>query len=152
MMNTLSINTTVAARIDSFIQAAGMSPASKRWLLHLTPTEGDMAHTTTTLLLQWPGTTAPGDVQWQLLSVTDASSWPDMQQPFQELYVDIEQHQYWYCQGGPLTQAKFTQVFAQWQDRFITHHPIAFTRAEAEPLMPIQSESFATTGAITTAN
>lgn len=152
MMNALSINTTVAARIDSFIQAAGISPASKRWLLHLTPTEGDMAHTTTTLVLQWPGTTDPGDVQWQLLSVTDASSWPDMQRPFQELYIDIEQHQYWYCQGGPLTPAQFTQVFTQWQDRFITHHPIAFTRAEAEPLMPIQSESVATTGAITTAN
>ncbi|MGL6370235.1 hypothetical protein ACSZNB_11535 [Aeromonas hydrophila] len=135
MMNALSINPTVAARIDHFIQAAGISPASMRWLLHLTPTEGGMAHTTTTLL-QYSGTTDPGDVQWQLLSVTDASGWPDMQRPFQELYVDIEQHQYWYCKG----------------DRFITHHPIAFTRAEAEPLMPIQSQSVATTGAITTAN
>lgn len=91
MMNDLSINTTVAARIDSFIQAAGISPASKRWLLHLTPTEGDMAHTTTTLLLQWPGTTDPRDVQWQ--------------------------------------------------DRFITHHPVAFTRAEAEVLAPVITSS-----------
>lgn len=136
MMNALSINTTVAARIDSFIQAAGISPASMRWLLHLTPSEGEMAHNTTTLLLQWPGTTAHGEGQWQLLSVTDASGWPDMQRPFQELYVDIEQHQYWHCQGGPLTPAQFTQVFAQWQDRFIAHPPIAFTQAEAEALAP----------------
>lgn len=141
MMNALSINTTVAARIDSFIQAAGISPASKRWLLHLTPTEGDMAHTTTTLLLQWPGTTDPRGVQWQLLSITDASGWPDMQRSFRELYVDIEQHQYWYCQGGPLTPAQFTPVFAQWQDRFITHHPVAFTRAEAEVLAPVIASS-----------
>lgn len=136
MMNALSINPTVAARIDSFIQAAGISPVSMRWLLHLTPSEGDMAHTTTTLLLQCSGMTVPGDVQWQLLSVTDASGWPDMQRPFQELYVDIEQRQYWHCQGGPLTPAQFTQVFEQWQDRFITHHPIAFTRADVEALEP----------------
>jgi hypothetical protein len=101
MMNALSINPTVAASIDRFIQAAGISPASMRWLLHLTPTEGGMAHTTTTLL-QYSGTTDPGDVQWQFLSVTDACGWPDMQRPFQELYVDIEQHQYWYCKGGSL--------------------------------------------------
>lgn len=30
MMNALSINAAVAARIDSFIQAAGISPANKR--------------------------------------------------------------------------------------------------------------------------
>lgn len=136
MMNALSINPTVVARIDSFIQAAGISPASVRWLLHLTPTKGEMAHTTTTLLLQCSGMTAPGDTRWQLLSVTDASGWPDMQRPFQELYVDIEQHQYWYCQGGPLTPAQFTPVFEQWQDRFIAHHLIAFTRAEAEAQEP----------------
>lgn len=136
MMNALSINPTVVARIDSFIQAAGISPASVRWLLHLTPSEGEMADITTTLLLQCSGMTAPGDTRWQLLSVTDASGWPDMQRPFQELYVDIEQHLYWHCQGGPLTPAQFTQVFAQWQDRFIAHHPIAFTRADAEALAP----------------
>lgn len=71
MMNALSINPTVVARIDSFIQAAGISPASVRWLLHLTPSEGEMVDITTTLLLQWSGTTAPGDTRWQLLSVTD---------------------------------------------------------------------------------
>ncbi|MFQ2508864.1 hypothetical protein ACK31R_13545 [Aeromonas caviae] len=106
----------------------------------------------TTLLLQWPGTTGHRDVQWQLLSVTDARGWPEIQRPFEELYVDIEQGQYWYCKGGPLTPAQFTQVFEQWQDRFIAHHPITLTQAEAEPLMPIQSESVTTTGVITTAN
>ncbi|HEH9428590.1 MULTISPECIES: hypothetical protein [Aeromonas] len=136
MTNVLPINPTVTARIDSFIQAAGISPASMRWLLHLTPTEGEKAHITTTLLLQWSSNTGAGDTPWQLLSVTDASGWPDMQRPFQELYVDIEQHQYWYCQGGPLTPAQFTAVFAQWQARFITHHPVALTRADAEALAP----------------
>lgn len=63
MMNALSINPTVVARIDSFIQAAGISPVSMRWLLHLTPSEGEMAHTTTTLLLQCSGMTAPGDTR-----------------------------------------------------------------------------------------
>lgn len=132
----LPITQAVTMRIDAFIQAAGITPVTPRWLLHLTPEQGDLAHTTTTLLLQWGCPASAGEPSWQLLSITDASSWPDMQRPFAELYVDVEQHHYWYCQGGPLTPAHFTAVFAQWQTRFLTHHPVELTRADAEALAP----------------
>lgn len=98
----LPITQAVTMRIDAFIQAAGITPVTPRWLLHLTPEQGDLAHTTTTLLLLWDCPASAGEPSWQLLSITDASSWPDMQRPFEELYVDIEQYHYWYCQGGPL--------------------------------------------------
>ncbi|WP_349918585.1 hypothetical protein [Aeromonas veronii] len=98
----------------------------QRWLLHLTP-DSPQARTIT-VQIRW------SNPNWQLLSVTNAGDWPDMNQAVDEICFDSKRRSYWRCQAGPVSPLEQIQVLARFMadlQRSCTNH--GFT-VESGPL------------------
>ncbi|MFS1161064.1 hypothetical protein ACLKQF_00525 [Aeromonas salmonicida] len=74
------------------------------------------------------------DVQWQLLSITNAEDWHTMSQPVDEICVDPTRRCFWRCQAGPVPlfeQPRVLGSFLSDLQRICIHHGY---RVESDPL------------------